>query len=26
MEPLIWANRRFLNLPDYGLRRAMSRS
>ena len=26
MEPLIWANRRFLKLPDYGLRRAMSRS
>jgi uncharacterized protein (TIRG00374 family) len=26
MEPLIWANRRFLNLPDYGLRPAMSRS
>lgn len=25
MEPLIWANRRFLNLPDYGLRRAMTR-
>jgi uncharacterized protein len=24
MEPLIWANRRFLNLPDYGLQRAMS--
>lgn len=24
VEPLIWANRRFLNLPDYGLRRAMS--
>ena len=23
MEPLIWANRRFLKLPDYGLRRAM---
>jgi uncharacterized protein len=26
VEPLIWANRRFLKLPDYGLRRAMSRS
>jgi uncharacterized protein (TIRG00374 family) len=26
MEPLIWANRRFLNLPDYGLRQAMSGS
>jgi uncharacterized protein (TIRG00374 family) len=26
MEPLIWANQRFLKLPDYGLRRAMSRS
>ena len=26
VEPFIWANRRFLNLPDYGLRRAMSRS
>jgi uncharacterized protein (TIRG00374 family) len=26
MEPLIWANRRLLNLPDYGLRPAMSRS
>jgi hypothetical protein len=25
MEPLIWANRRFFNLPDYGLQRAMSR-
>jgi uncharacterized membrane protein YczE len=23
VEPLIWANRRFLKLPDYGLRRAM---
>jgi uncharacterized protein len=23
MEPLIWANQRFLKLPDYGLRRAM---
>jgi uncharacterized membrane protein YczE len=23
MEPLIWANRRFLKLPDYGLRQAM---
>jgi uncharacterized protein (TIRG00374 family) len=26
MEPLIWANRRFFNLPDYGLQRAMSGS
>jgi uncharacterized protein len=26
VEPLIWANQRFLKLPDYGLRRAMSRS
>jgi uncharacterized protein (TIRG00374 family) len=26
IEPLIWANRRLLKLPDYGLRRAMSRS
>ncbi|MGH6918377.1 MAG: flippase-like domain-containing protein [Geminicoccaceae bacterium] len=26
VEPLIWANRRFLNLQDHGLRRAMSRS
>jgi uncharacterized protein (TIRG00374 family) len=26
MEPLIWANQRFLKLPDYGLRRAMSRT
>jgi hypothetical protein len=26
VEPLIWANRRLLRLPDYGLRRAMSRS
>ena len=25
VEPLIWANQRFLKLPDYGLRRAMSR-
>ena len=25
MEPLIWANRRFFKLPDYGLRQAMSR-
>jgi uncharacterized membrane protein YczE/uncharacterized membrane protein YbhN (UPF0104 family) len=24
MEPLIWANQRFLKLPDYGLRRAMA--
>ena len=24
LEPLIWANRRLLNLPDYGLRRAMT--
>jgi uncharacterized membrane protein YczE len=23
VEPFIWANRRFLNLPDYGLRPAM---
>jgi uncharacterized protein len=26
VEPLIWANQRFLKLPDYGLRRAMSRN
>lgn len=26
VEPLIWANRHLLKLPDYGLRRAMSRS
>jgi uncharacterized protein (TIRG00374 family) len=26
VEPLIWANQRFLKLPDYGLRPAMSRS
>jgi len=26
VEPLIWANRRFLKLPDYGLRRAMDGS
>ena len=25
VEPLIWANRRFLKLPDHGLGRAMSR-
>jgi uncharacterized protein len=25
VEPLIWANQRFLKLPDYGLRPAMSR-
>ncbi|HEX5079582.1 MAG TPA: flippase-like domain-containing protein [Geminicoccaceae bacterium] len=25
VEPLIWANRRFLKLPDHGLRPAMSR-
>lgn len=24
VEPLIWANQRFLKLPDYGLRRAMA--
>jgi uncharacterized membrane protein YczE len=26
VEPLIWANQRFLKLPDYGLSRAMSRN
>ena len=26
VEPLIWVNQRFLRLPDYGLRPAMSRS
>jgi uncharacterized protein len=26
VEPLIWANQRFLKLPDYGLRHAMSRN
>jgi hypothetical protein len=26
VEPLIWVNQRFLKLPDYGLRPAMSRS
>jgi hypothetical protein len=26
VEPLIWVNQRFLKLPDYGLRRAMSRN
>jgi uncharacterized membrane protein YczE len=26
VEPLIWANRRFLKLPDHGLRRAMGGS
>jgi uncharacterized protein len=26
VEPLIWANRRLLRLPDYGLRQAMSHS
>jgi uncharacterized membrane protein YczE len=26
VEPLIWANQRFLKLPDYGLRRGMSRN
>jgi uncharacterized protein (TIRG00374 family) len=26
VEPLIWANQRFLRLPDYGLSRAMSRN